>query len=48
LQVLLNKDQPFHGGGDGLLQLLNGLVLALGDQLRHARRESDQFKKRLK
>ncbi len=47
LQALLHEHQPLHGGGDGLLQFLNRLVLALGDQLGHARREAEQFEERL-
>ena len=47
LQALLHEHQPLHGVGDGLLQLLNRLVLALGDQLGHARREPEQFEERL-
>ena len=47
LQALLHEHQPFHRAGDGLLQLLNRLVLPLGDQLRHARREPEQFEEGL-
>ncbi|OQC24621.1 MAG: hypothetical protein BWX71_01809 [Deltaproteobacteria bacterium ADurb.Bin072] len=47
LHALLHQHQPFDGVGDGLLQFLNRLVLALGDQLRHARREPKKFEKRL-
>ncbi len=38
LHALLYEYQPLDGVGDRLLQLLNRLVLALSDQLRHARR----------
>ena len=47
LQALLQEHQLFHRLGDGLLQLLNRLVLALGDQLGHARRQTEQFEQRL-
>ncbi len=47
LQALLQEYEPLHSSGDGLLQLLNRLVLALGDQLRHTRCEAEQLEKRV-
>ena len=46
-QSLLRSDNLLDILANFGLQLLNRLVLALGDQLRHARRESEQFEKRL-
>ena len=48
LQVLLNEHQPFHCGGDSLLQLLNRLVLALfNSHLCHSWGKSEQFESSL-
>jgi len=47
LQTLLDQDQLLHHLGDGLLELLDRLFLALGDELRHARREPEQLEERL-
>ena len=43
LQALLDQDQLLHHLGDGFLELLDRLFLALGDELRHARREPEQL-----
>ena len=40
---LVRADQPFHSLGEGLLKLLDRLVLALGDEGRHARGQPQQL-----
>ena len=47
LEGVMGRGQPSDEPGDGSLELLDRLVLALGDQVRHARAQPQQREQRL-